>query len=382
MSKTYDKSLAQLEKANGIPGRSLTRSKAPGRLFKVGDGPLYADQGMGATIRDVDGNVFIDMVCALGAISIGYGIQPHAAQMAVGEGWMLSLPHPIEGQAAKVLLRDVAPWATHCRFVKTGSEATHAAYRIAKKATGRNVVMVGNWAYHGWHEWCSTPNVPGTVTYPHGFDIRMVSPENLAAIFVEPHRWEPVSKDWLKSLRWYCDEHGVLLVFDEMIYGGRWALGGATEYFGVTPDLACFGKAIGNGAPIACVVGGKALAEHGEMVSGTYSGDVAALQAVVNTLGFYEVHNVVKEMWKSGARLQSGLSSLVANRDDVVLGGRPVHQRLAWRERDKALRFSAEMAARNVLWHPDVVNVSWSHSDKKIDAVLEAVEDSLKEMDK
>lgn len=385
MTKTAtDESLKLHARAAIIPGRSLTRSKAPGRLFDERDGPLYAHLATGATLVDVNDNSYIDMVCALGAISLGYGGSTgRLAEDMVRAGWVFSLPHHYEVQAAERLLEHVAPWASHVRFVKTGSEATHGAYRIAKAATGRRHVLVGDWAYHGWHEW-----VDQALKFPHGsLEIRQPVGQNdvawgdVAAVFIEPHRWEPVDVEWLRSVRAFCDRNGSLLIFDEMIYGGRWALGGATEYFGVTPDLACYGKAIGNGAPIACIVGRDAMATHGELVSGTYSGDAAALGAVIEVVRTYAREPVIDTLWKRGSQLARGLREAVSLcPGEVTLEGQPVHQRLRFVEPAIGKRFAAAMARRGVLWHPDVVNVSYAHTEALIERVVEAALASMQEM--
>ena len=368
-----------------IPGRSLTRSKAPGKMFDIVRGPLFGAYGDGAEIVDFDGHHYIDMICALGAISLGYTHEQDVNPI-------LSLPSFMEGSAAHTVLETIAPWASHVRFVKTGSEATHAAYRIAKRATGRPFVLMGDWAYHGWHEWCErrpdgvmesfhtllySHGASFVDTLGHGVHPLNVDPEEVAAIFLEPHRWVPVSLDWLSSVRDFCTQHGILLVFDEMIYGGRWARGGATEYFGVTPDLACFGKAIGNGYAVACVVGREALAQHGEIVSGTYSGDIVGLSAVIDTLDVYRQQPVVEMLWTRGRQLQVGLDALVSGRTDVVREGVPVHQRLRWTDPALARHFGAEMARRGVLWHPDVVNVMAAHTEDQIAQVIEAAAASL-----
>jgi len=264
--RTYAQSQAWYARAGVIPGRSSTRSKAPGRFYDVGAGPLYAASGDGAILTCVDGHDYIDMLCALGAISLGYRSIPSRVV-----GGVYSLPLAVEAEAAEMVLQHVAPRASQVRFTKTGSEACHAAYRIAKAATGRDIVLVGDWAYHGWYEWCATPKGAGVVTYPHGFDLNdVLHQDQTAAVFIEPHRWESVNIEWLKSVRAFCDRIGALLVFDSMIYGGRWALGGASAYFGVQPDLECFGKALGNGEAVACVVGGEILEQHGQVASGTF----------------------------------------------------------------------------------------------------------------
>jgi glutamate-1-semialdehyde 2,1-aminomutase len=264
------------------------------------------------------------------------------------------------------------------RFTKTGSEACHAAYRVAKAATGRSHVMVCDGAYHGWHEWpqCS-------LKYENGDAImhRRYRPEDptIAAVFYEPTRFEPVDVEYLRWLRDYCTGTGALLIFDEMIFGGRVALGGATEYYGVTPDLATFGKAIGNGQSVACVVGRDALADHGEIASGTYSGDTIGLQAVVDTLDTYATEPVIETLWARGQQLADGLDAIVAKFPGLaVREGLPVHQRLRFLNPDNGERFMRAMLERGVLWHPGCVNVMYSHTQEQIAQVLAAAEDACR----
>lgn len=389
--KSFQLSRALYDRAEIIPGRSVTRSKAPGALYGEGDGPLYCVHGSGPYIYDVDGNPYIDMLCALGAVSLGYFPNPPAN--------VYSLPHEAEVFAAEAVLKHVAPWASHVRFVKTGSEATHAAYRIAKAATGRDCVLMGDWAYHGWHEWCSKeklktgdgfrPIMPTTVMYPHSVDWdaypncmpgHFAPPNRIAAVFVEPHRWEPVDLVWLWKTRNFCDRIGALLVFDEMIYGGRWALGGATEYFGVKPDIACYGKALGNGAPIAFVVGRDHVRDHGDVVSGTYGGEIGGLNALIKTIDAYKIGNPLDRIWTTGSTLMERLRELVNETgwcDGAVVEGNPPHMRLRFRDEENGRRFSVSMAQNGVLWHPACVNVSACLTLDNVGRVLEAAKISL-----
>ena len=395
------------QRAAVIPGRSSTRSKSPGRFFDVGAGPMYALRGEGCRLIDVDSNVYIDTLSSLGAISLGYG-EVDATQELL-DGQIYSLPSFLEPIAAELVLAHVTPWASHVRFVKTGSEATHAAYRIARRATGRKMVLVASNAYHGWHEWCSFDgearvSESGTAArYAYGVDWDRVGPEyfawdDVAAIFVEPARWQNADPNgWLAKTRVLCDRIGALLVFDEMIYGGRWALGGASQYYSVTPDLACFGKALGNGAPIALVAGRDALAEHGELASGTYSGDAAALAALCATVRTYTNAPVIETLWARGRQLRRGLKeAVVVSGVAARVEGMPVHLRLTFEadvvgsqgwgggwgnDRVHGRMFAAAMARRGVLWHPDCVNVNYAMVEADIDQVVEAAAASLKETD-
>ena len=374
------------DRAAIIPGRSLTRSKAPDRLLRA-----WASSGNGAYVYDTDQRPLLDMVCGLGAISLGYqATREHTDYWAHG---VYSLPHEAEIDAAEAVLRHVAPWASAVRFVKTGSEATHAAYRMAKKATGRPLTLKGDWAYHGRHEWTDEH----ALEFPHGADLSRLYSEfdqrRIAAVFVEPHRWQPVDVEWLKAVRAFCDRSGALLVFDEMIYGGRWALGGASEYYGVQPDLACYGKAFGNGQAVAFVAGREALAEHGEIVSGTYSGDVTGLTAVLDTLQVYTSEPVIETLWARGKQLQDGLRQVIPASLGTVEGA-PVHPRIRFAdpavnqpydyrpsvERPLAHRFKEAMAQRGVLCTVDWFLVMYAHTEQQINQVIEAAEQSVKEL--
>ncbi len=162
-----------------------------------------------------------------------------------------------------------------------------------------------------------------------------------------------------------------------MIYGARFALGGASEYFDFKPDIECFGKAIGNSESVACFVGREAVSEYGGLVSGTYSGDRRGLRAVVDTIKIYASEPVIPTLWQRGRHLQNGLTLLVEGRTDVVREGMAVHQRLRFLDPAKSARFALEMRRRNVSWHQEVINVMYSHESHDIQMVIDAAAESL-----
>lgn len=363
------------ERSKVIPGGVMTRSKA---LFGQ-----WAHRGFGAEVWCQDGVRRLDMLCGLGAVSLGY-----AGGGEYDYDGVMSLPCVAEIEAAEAVLKHVAPWASHVRFTCTGSEACHAAYRIAKKTTGRDVILMGDYAYHGWHEFAAERGpllgeggyVEGVTNlqFKHGEQLWAPHPDRVAAVFVEPHRFEilPDGKAWLQSVRAFCDRIGALLVFDSMIWGGRHALGGLSQWSGVIPDLECFGKAFGNGEPVAFVVGRDALAKHGTIASGTYSGHPRAMQAVIDTIHTYTTDLVIHTLWARGRQLQEGLRRVVPARIGVC-EGYPVHQRIRFFDDSHGPKFTAEMLKRGIIWHFACANVCFSHTEEQIDRVIAAAAESV-----
>lgn len=347
------------ERASVLPGRSLTRSK---KVFQ-----RFASHAQGAIVTDTEGREYIDTLCGLGAISLGYQPTP--------PGGVYSFPHACEVEAAEAVLRDVAPWASWFRATKTGSEATHAAYRIAKAATGRTRVERMRGSYHGWHEWCSV--VDGAIPPQATMGIVLEEWSDVAAIVVEPPRFAPMSDVWLRTVRLLCDRLGALLIFDSMIWGGRHALGGASEFYGVHADLECFGKGLGNGAAIAFVVGTDRTREHGEIPSGTFSGETSGLQALVNTLAVYQSQPVIDTLWARGRQLQFGLSRVIPDSLGVC-EGYPVCQRVRFFNESHSQQFSDAMLERGVIWHPNVALPMYAHTVEQIDQVITAADESAR----
>lgn len=352
------------------PLRSLTRSKAPGRLWPVGAGPHYASDATGAYVYGEDGRRLLDMLCSLGAVSLG-----HRRLQNLSRPRLCSLPHVVEIQAAEAVLAQVAPWATTVRFVKTGSEATSAALLVAQRATGRRVYWRLTGSYHGWHHvW--QDDAPDARWFGVG-ELPAVGADT-AAVIVEPPRWEPWSEAWLRAVRTSAHNAGALFLVDSMIYGGRWSLQATTGYTGVVPDLETYGKAYGNGAAIAFVAGGPVLAEHGGAISGTYSGETSGLGALLGVLEAYQDEDVIRWLWARGQQLQDGLRAVCAPYPWAHVEGAPVHQRVRFDDEALGPLFSAQMMQRGILWAPYCANVMRAHTAADIDLVIDAAGESLR----
>jgi glutamate-1-semialdehyde-2,1-aminomutase len=321
-----------LERARRVlPGITQTYSKAPDQHVE-GVYPVFLERGDGCRVTDLDGNVYIDYPCALGPMILGYG-DPDvdaAAAERVSAGTCFSLGHHLEVEVAEALV-EMVPGAEMVRFLKTGSEATTAAVRLARAATGRDhVAMCG---YHGWHDWCighTTRNagVPRAVrdlthqwTYNDLDSLRALFSANsgdIAAVVMEPVGVEPPAPGFLEGVRALCDEHGAVLIFDEVITGFRLAQGGAQEHFGVVADLAVFGKAMANGYPLAAVAGRAALMEQiasSVFISSTFGGDTVSLAASLATLRRIRAGGVIEHLWRQGARLIEGFNALASEHE-------------------------------------------------------------------
>jgi glutamate-1-semialdehyde aminotransferase len=318
-----------LERAHRVlPGITQTYSKAPDQHVE-GVYPVFLERGEGCRVTDLDGNVYIDYPCALGPMILGYG-DPEvdaAAAQRVYAGTCFSLGHRLEVDVAEALV-EMVPGAEMVRFLKTGSEATTAAVRLARAATGRDhVAMCG---YHGWHDWCighttRSAGVPIAVRelthqwkYNNLDSLRAVfsaHPGEVAAVVMEPVGVEPPTPGFLEGVRALVDEHGAALIFDEVITGFRLAPGGAQEYFGVVPDLATFGKAMANGYPLAAVAGKAALMEliaSTVFISSTFGGDTVSLAASLATLRRIRAGGVIEHLWRQGARVMEGFNALAS----------------------------------------------------------------------
>lgn len=388
------------------PMGSQTRSKAPGRVgprSTDADYPLFAVGGDGAWLHDADtGRKYLDFAGANAAIPLGYGHPRVTKEVhAVLGAPLLSLPHIDEANTSEALTLAL-PWLEQVRWVKTGSEAVTAAVRIARAKTGMPHVLVARHSYHGWHDWSQAisyegyrrPHPPWALVDKRGLphqtketlsDYEYAAPEGhaasieevaarvgrlVAAVVVEPHRFMVDQRDLLIRARRICDGVGAVLIFDEMVYGFRWAKGGASEHFGVQPDLACYGKALGNGFPVACVAGKSDVMCYAEdaMVSGTFGGDRVGLAAARAVLDVHDHYNVIGKLWSHGALFESLLPERVVGQ---------VHFRIAWDSPEQADRVLENCAQAGVLFHRDANNASAAMSEADVRLGAEVLRDAF-----
>ena len=265
----YRKSRAMLERAQRvIPLGSQTFSKSR-VVYPANAAPLFLTHGKGSHVWDVDGNEYVDFVNGLLPVILGYDDPDviEAVSSQLKRGVTFSLATELEVELAE-LMREIIPCAEMVRFGKNGSDATSGAIRVARAHTGRDRVAVCG--YHGWQDWYigattrnkGVPAAVGALTHKFPYNdldaLRRLLESHrgeFAAVMMEPMNVEEPRPGYLEGVRDLAHEHGALFILDEIITGFRYHLGGAQTLFNVVPDLATFGKSMGNGFPISAVVG-------------------------------------------------------------------------------------------------------------------------------
>lgn len=319
-------SVAWMERASQvIPGSAQTFSKSATQHVR-GVAPLFLARGQGSRVWDVDGNSYVDYIQGLLPNILGYAHEEVNTAVArqLAQGHSFSLPHPVEVELAERLVR-LIPCAEMVRFGKNGSDATSGAVRAARAATGRD--RIACCGYHGWQDWfigstARNAGVPGAVrelTHPFVYNdlasLERVLGEHageFAAVILEPVNFFPPADGYLQGVKDLAHRHKAILIFDEICSGFHFGLGGAQKFFGVTPDMACFGKAMGNGFPIACVVGRADLMKVFEEIffSFTFGGETASMAAAMKVLDILERTDALARMEANGRVLQEGLNAM------------------------------------------------------------------------
>jgi glutamate-1-semialdehyde 2,1-aminomutase len=327
MNKSFAASnqlLCQAEQVIPLGSQTYSKSKVS---FPYGVSPLFIERGKGATVWDPDGNQYTDYVNGLMSVTLGY-CDPDvdaAVKQQLSAGVTFSLPHRLETQVAELLV-DLIPCAEMVRFGKNGTDVTSAAIRLARAYTGKEHILVGG--YHGWQDWyigstsrnLGVPEATKTLTHKFTFnDIGSIHrlldalPDQVAAIILEPMNDQFPAPGFLQELRRLCTQQGVVLIFDEMITGFRFDLGGAQKLFGVTPDLATFGKGMANGFPLSAIVGRKdlMLVMNDIFFSGTFGGETLSLAAAKATIEKFQREPVLQHIHRLGHSLTTELDQVI-----------------------------------------------------------------------
>jgi len=402
MPRSLKKSFDYLAKAEKlIPSLTQTFSKAP-YTFVKGVYPVYADRGKGSHIFDVDGNEYIDYLCGLGPVILGYCYPAvdNAVRKQLEKGMTFSLPHPLEIEVAEALKRTV-PCAEMAKYSKTGSDVVTAAIRGARAITKRDKI-----AYCGsggvWHDWytiITTRNqgVPesvrkeiATFEYNNIETLQKIfedNPDGVAAVCMEATMFEPPKANFLQKVKELTHRNGAVLIFDEIVTGYRFSVGGGQKLYGVEPDIACLGKGMANGMPIGAVVGKSEYMHIFDDVffSTTFAGETLSLAASLATINEIDDKNVPDYIWRLGTKLMQGYNAIAKekNLDVISCIGYPVRMRIICKDEkgnDSLLIKSLllqEMVKRGIFIQPSVQYISYTHTEQDVNKTLEAFEESL-----
>ncbi len=374
-----------------IPRGTQTLSKGPDQ-FVDGVTPKYLDHGQGCHVWDVDGNEYIDYPMALGPVLLGYNYAPvvEAVTREIRKGTTFTLMSPLEVQLAELLVEAI-PCAEMVRFGKNGADATMAAIRIARAYTGRDHVAFCG--YHGCHDWYAIttslnrgiPRFNAGLIHPFEYNRPQtleaqfaLYPDKIGAVIMEVPAEDP-QENFLQRVIDLAHKYGALFILDEICTGFRWSLGGAQEYYGIVPDLGCFGKGMANGFSISAVVGKKEFMKELNDIffSMTFSGETIGLAASIATIGEIRKKGVIDYIWQQGKKLREGLYRIKGElKVDVEIVGHPPRSGFVFRDAlgneslDIKSLFLQETHKRGVLFGGPVY-LSLSHSDEDVERTLD-----------
>lgn len=390
----FETSLALLARAEGaIPSQTQTFSKG-WTQFPRGVSPVFAERASGGTVWDVDGNAFIDWPMGLGPLLLGhnYPAVAEAVKRQLSDGIAFSLPTSAELSLAERLI-DWFPYGERVRFGKNGSDATAGAVRAARAFTGRDRILCCG--YHGWQDWfigttlrhAGVPDPVRELTTPFAYNdlealeaLLVHHKGEVACIIMEPIGVIDPLPGYLEGVRALADAHDTLLIFDECWTGFRIHLQGAFGAFGVRPDLACFGKALGNGVPISVVLGRADVMGIFDDIfySFTFGGDLLGITAAEAVLTVLENEPVLEHVEAIGSGLIEGMQSLIERHGlsaYIGIDGYPARHVMSFRDdgSDGMLLksiFQQEGTAGGVLaagWHAP----SYAHTMADVERTLE-----------
>ncbi|WP_431323950.1 glutamate-1-semialdehyde 2,1-aminomutase [Rhizobium sp. YTU87027] len=393
-----------------IPGGAHTYAKGDDQYPILSPG--FIARGSGCHVWDVDGNEYIEYGMGNRAVGLGHAYAPvlDAVRRELEFGCNFTRPSKIEVECATAFLQTIAT-ADMVKFCKDGSDATSGAMRLARAVTGRDLIArcedhpffsTDDWFIGATEMNAGIPAVVRELTLGFKYNdlesarrLFQAHPGKIAAFMLEPTRGENPRDNFLQQLQQLCHENGALLIFDEMITGFRWHVGGAQKLYGVTPDLSCFGKALGNGFSISALAGKREFMEQGGidqaflprvfLLSTTHGAETHAMAAAMATMHVYRQEPVIERLVQQGKSLQSGIEQLISAHElqnffSVV--GHPACLSYTTRDVDgtpsQAFRtlFLQEIIRRGIL-APSLV-VSYTHADEDIIRTIDAFDGALR----
>lgn len=403
-----EKSFAMFEEAQRLVPGGVAGIRRPYN-FVPGEYPIFFDRAKGSHVIDVDGNEYIDYLCAYGPIIIGYGedeIDDAVYRQVKDKGFCFSLTQPIQNKLIQKLT-EIVPCCEMAAIVKTGSDATTIAIRVARAHTGKT--KIARCGYHGWHDWCV--EVKGGIPAKFYEDIiefhyndldqlESIVKQNagdLAGIIITPvghplaHEVEMPKPGYLEGVRKLADEYGIVLIFDEIRSGFRCSLGGAQELFGVTPDLATIGKAMANGYSISALVGKRnimsVLADK-VFLSSTFFPNSDAQIAALKTIEILERDNILEAVREKGMYFSNAVEKVVKDSGmPVNFSGAPWMPYITFPKDDTGLykklrnEFYTHLIRRKVFLQPYHHGyICYRHSKEDLDYTVGAIKESLDEL--
>lgn len=399
------KSLELYEEATTLIPGGVLGARKPGDFIN-GEYPIFLDTGKGAKLVDVDGNEFIDFLCGYGPIILGYReeeVDEAVYQQIRDKGFCFTLTQKFQNELAKKLAQ-IIPSSEMSIFLKTGSDATTAAIRIARAHTKKLKVM--RCGYHGWHDWCI--EMKGGIPKKFYEDVyefqynRLDQLEELmaehgsdtAAIIMTPfghpnhQKMEVPDPGFLEGARKIADKYGAVLVYDEIRTCFRLAMGGAQEIYGVTPDLTVLGKAMGNGYPISVVTGKKDVmmaAESKLFISSTFFPNSEAFVAALKTIEIMERENVLEDIWEKGKWFMEKIQELIDKHDvgAELTGVAPMFYITFKKDETGAYKgkrtdFYTQLIRKGFFFTPfHHAYISYRHTKEELELTLNAIDETL-----
>lgn len=374
--------------------------------FIPGEYPIFFESARGGRVTDVDGNEYIDMLCAYGPIIIGHReeeIDRAVVEQMMSKGFCFSLTQPMQNELARKM-RDLIPSAEMSLFVKTGSDATTTAVRIARGYTGR--MKIARCGYHGWHDWCV--EVKGGIPKKlyedvHEFhyneldeleDLMKRYGDEMAAVVITPvghplaEKVQEPKPGFLEGVKALAEKHGAVLVFDEIRSGFRFSLGGAQKEYGITPDLSVFGKAMANGYPISAVVGKKevmSVAADRVFISSTFFPNSLEQVAALKTIEILERDRILEKVREKGQAFCRRVEAIVSESGaPAEFSGAPLLPFITFPKgkdpRYKTLRneFYTQLIRQGVFLQPYHHGyIAYRHTDEDLDFAANAIQEAL-----
>ena len=386
-----------------IPGGTMLLSKRP-EIFLPDIWPAYFSKAKGCKVWDLNGNEFLDFsIMGIGTNSLGYGHKDvdNAVRQAITKGNMSTLNCPEEVYLAEKLL-EINPWAESVKFARTGGEANSIAIRIARASSGKdNIAICG---YHGWHDWYLSVNhdskdglnnhlLPGLeplgvpkslkkTVFPFSYNSfeeleNLCNSHDIGVIKMEVMRNNEPKNDFLKKVRNLATKRGIILIFDECSSGFRETFGGIHKKYFVNPDMAMFGKTIGNGYALTAVVGKKEIMKSAEktFISSTFWTERIGPTAALKTLEIMQRIKSWEIITNIGYKVRDGWSKISkSNGIDIKIEGIPAMSSYSFMENNLTLQtyVTQEMLKKGFL-ASDRFYACISHDDNSIKIYLEAL---------